>query len=285
MTVTSSPHALLLRTAGGCDLNPERLLGVFVEQRRRLLTDLRSFGPEQWSAPTRCPQWSVQDMVRHLCDVTRAIAAGPGDRTFDLTAGFDPRTTPSRWLAASAGESPAASLDRLAAVTDEAFAVARDRLARDERFDVVLPYGAMDWTVLVLHVLWDSWLHERDIFAALDVDRPVDVEATSYATAYGLFIAAAVAQMVGDRARQRLELGGDGGGIFELDTHHSVHSVHSVALTATWLASAGPPAAEVTDALAGRGPADVLDVMPAEARTALTRLATVFTMPVDETAA
>ncbi|WP_326552371.1 maleylpyruvate isomerase family mycothiol-dependent enzyme [Micromonospora sp. NBC_01813] len=278
MTGNSLTHMLLLRTAGGqCDLEPKRLLDVFADQRRRLRADLGSFGPEEWAAPTRCPGWSAHDVVRHLCDVTRALTAGPGDRTYDMHAGFDPRTTPSRWLAASAGESPAATLDRLAATTDEALVSARERLTRDDRFDVVLPYGPMDWTVQALHVLWDSWLHERDIFLALRAGRPADAEATGYASAYGLFIAAAVAHMFGDGVSERLVLGGDGGGVFELDTNDSV------TLTVTRTATDGPPAAAVTDALAGRGSAAVLDGLPDQARTALTHLATFFTTEVDET--
>jgi hypothetical protein len=34
------------------------------------------------------------------------------------------------------------------ATTEELLALARDRLARGRRFDVRLPYGPMDWTVL-----------------------------------------------------------------------------------------------------------------------------------------
>ncbi|MDG4772420.1 maleylpyruvate isomerase family mycothiol-dependent enzyme [Solwaraspora sp. WMMD792] len=282
MTGNSPPHKLLLRTAGRSDLDSVRLLDVFAAQRRQLCDDLRSLSPEQWSAPSRCPGWSVQDTVRHLGDVTGAVAADPGDRMFDVTAGFDPRTTPRQWLAASAGESPADTLDRLVTTTEKALAVARDRLARDDRFDVVLPYGPMDWTVQALHVLWDSWLHERDIFLPLGVDRPTDPEATSYATAYGLLIAAAVAQKFGAQVRQRLELGGDGGGVFEVAADESV--TLTATLTATRAATAGPPATEVTDALAGRGSAAVLDGVPDGSRTALTVLATFFTTPAEETA-
>ncbi|MFV2022222.1 maleylpyruvate isomerase N-terminal domain-containing protein [Micromonospora sp. LOL_023] len=292
MTWHSPPHTLLLRTVDGCDLDPGRLLDVFADQRRLLLDDLRGFGPREWSAPTRCPDWSAHDTVRHLCDVTRAIAADPGDLTFDMASGFDPRITPNRWLTASAGEPPAATVDRLSATTDEVLAVARGRLARDERFEVALPFGPMDWTVLVLHVLWDSWLHERDIFLALGADRPtvtaqpagtgsVDTGATGYAAAYGLLIAAAVARIFGDQVRHRLALGGTGGGVFELDTDGAV----TLTVTSPSPSPAGPPAAEVTDALAGRGSAAALGVVPDQARTALTHLAAFLTTPVDGTTA
>jgi hypothetical protein len=46
----------------------------------------------------------------------------------------------------------------------------------------------------------------------------------------------------------RLTLGGDGGGVFSLDSHGAV------TLAVTRVTSAGRPAAEVADALAGRAP-------------------------------
>lgn len=102
--------------------------------------------------------------MRHLCDGNAISAgAGPDDRTFDLTAGFDPRITPRGWLTTSVGESPSATLSRFVTTTGELLAVLRARLAQHRRFDVHLPFGPMDWTVLVLHGFWDCWLHERDV--------------------------------------------------------------------------------------------------------------------------
>ena len=69
----------------------------------------------------------------------------------------------------------------------------------------------------------------------------------------------------------------DGGGIFDLDSRGAV------TLTASREHAAGPPAAEVTDALAGRPPAAaVLGALPANTRTALSHLADFFTTPVDQ---
>jgi uncharacterized protein (TIGR03083 family) len=275
---TSLPGTLLLRTAGACDFDPEHLLEVFGEQRRRFAAVLQGFGPGDWAAPTRCPGWSAHEVVRHLCDCNAiGAAAGPDDRTLDLTAGFDPRTTPSGWLTASAGEPPEATLSRFVATTGELLAVLRARLAQNRRFDVRLPFGPMDWTVFVLHGFWDSWLHERDVLLPRGTGHPTDGDATGYAAAYGVFIAAAVASMFGDPVRQQLTLGGDGGGVFDLDSRGAV------TLTVTRLATAGPPAAQVTDALAGRAPTSaVLGGLPASTRTALSHLADFFNTPVEQ---
>ena len=83
------------------------------------------------------------------------------DGTLDVTTGFDPRVTPGEWLMASTGESTDASLGRFVATTEELLSLGRSRLAEHRRFDVRLPYGQMDWTVVVLHLFWDSWIHER----------------------------------------------------------------------------------------------------------------------------
>jgi len=268
---------VILRTDGGCEFDPEHLLDVFGEQRRRFVTILRGFGPGDWAAPTRCSVWSAQDVVRHLSDNNRnAVAVEPGDRMLDTTAGYDPRVTPRKLLAESAGESPEATLARFVATTEERFARDRVRLAQGVSFDIRMPYGLMNWTIRILHGFWDSWLHERDVLLAQGMKHPADDDATGYAAAYGLFIAAAVASMFGAKVREKLTLGGAGGGVFELDNRDGV------TLIATPVTTAGPFAAEVTDALAGRAPvAAVLGDLPASSRAALSGLGDFFNTPVE----
>ena len=56
--------ALVLRSGGACDLDPDHLLEVVGEQRRRFVAILQGFGPDDWAAPTRCAEWSTHDGVR-----------------------------------------------------------------------------------------------------------------------------------------------------------------------------------------------------------------------------
>ncbi len=271
------PDRLLLRTAGSCDFDPEHLLDVFCGQRQRFVSVLRTFGPDDWAAPTRCAEWSAHDVVRHLCDDNAiGIGAGANDRALDVAAGFDPRTTPRRWLAASAGEAPDATLSRFVATTGELILIARDRLVQNRRFDIHLPFGPMDWTVLMLHGFWDSWIHERDILLARGDEHPTGADAIAYAATYGLFLAAAVASMFGDPVQEKLTLGGEGGGIFDLNDQGALM------LAVDRVASAGPPAAKVVDALVGRLPiAAVLNRVPAGSLAALSHLANLFNTPAD----
>jgi hypothetical protein len=92
-----------------------------------------------------------------------------------------------------------------------------------------------------------------------------------------VFIAAAVASMFADPVQQTLTLSGDGGGIYDLDSHGLV------TLTVTQATTVGPPAAQVADALAGRAPVTaVLGDLPASSRTALSHMADFFNTPAEE---
>lgn len=83
--------------------------------------------------------------------------------------------------------------------------------------------------------------------------------------------------MFGDQVQEKLTLGDGGGGVFDLDSRGAV------TLTATRVTTAGPPAAQVTDALAGRPPAAaVLGDLPASSRTALSRFADFFNTPASQ---
>jgi uncharacterized protein (TIGR03083 family) len=264
------PRKMSLRTRGRCDFDPGRLLGVFSEQRQRFVAVLEGFGPDEWAAPTRCSAWSAQQVVRHLCDANVLVACPDA---LGIHTGFDPRVTPRRWLAATEGEVPEATLDRFVTTTQELLVAVGDGLAEGHRADVRLPYGTMDWTVLLLHAFWDSWIHERDVLLASGRGHPTDDGATAYATAYGVFLAAAVASMQGDPVTLELTLGADGGGVFDLGDGDGV------TLQVTRQRTDGPPAAEVADALAGRSPT-ALRRLPAGSRRALSRLAEFFNAPV-----
>jgi hypothetical protein len=114
------------------------------------------------------------------------------------------------------------------------------------------------------------------VLLARGAGHPTDGDATAYATAYGVFIAAAVASMFGDPVQEKLMLGGDGGGVFDLDSRDGV------TLTVTRRASEGPPAAEVADTLAGRSlAAAALGDLPAGPRRALLHMADFYNTPVE----
>jgi uncharacterized protein (TIGR03083 family) len=280
--MTMRPSKLLLRTRGACDFDTAHLLEVFGGQRERFVAVLQGFGSEDWAGPTRCAEWSAHDVVRHLCDCNTVecnmIGAGTNDDTLIIEAGFDPRITPRQWMAASAGEFPQVTLGRFAATSEELLGLVRAQLARRPSFDVRLPYGPMDWTVLLLHGFWDAWIHERDVLLARSAEQPTDDDATFYAAAYGVFIAAVIASLFGSPVQERLTLGSEGGGVFDLDSRDG-----TVTLNASRVTAVGPPAAQVTDALAGRSPvANALRELPSHSRAAMSYLADFLNTPVEQ---
>jgi hypothetical protein len=114
-----------------------------------------------------------------------------------------------------------------------------------------------------------------DVLLARGHEHPTDGGATLYATAYGLFIATIVASMFGDHVQEKLMLGGDGGGVFALESRAGV------TLTVARVTTAGPPAAQVADAISGRAPiAEVLGDLSASSQAALSRMADFFNTPV-----
>ncbi len=262
---------LLLRTRGRCRFDAVHVLRVFCEQRKRFVRVLDAFTLDDWAGATRCAHWSAHEVIRHLCDATELLARNDAP-AHDLHAGFDPRVTPGEWLRATAGESPEATRIRFITSTEKLRIVVHQRLAEGARFDVHLPYGPMDWTVLLLHVFWDSWLHERDVLLARGMSHPTDDAAIGYVAAYGIFLAAAVASMLGDPLTARLALGGNGGRVFDLA------SCDGVALVVDGEYRDGPDAALVVDALAGRS-TSTLRTLPADVVGPLSHVASFFNSP------
>jgi hypothetical protein len=87
-----------------------------------------------------------------------------------------------------------------------------------------------------------------------------------------------MAQLPCSGQRHKLTLSGDGGGVYDLDSHDG-----TVTLTVTRVTTAGPPAAQVTDALAGRAQtAALLSHLPASTHAALSHLADFFNTPAEQ---
>jgi uncharacterized protein (TIGR03083 family) len=147
-------------------------------QRARLLATLQDLTDEQWQAPSRCTDWTVQDVVRHLGHMNElllgAIAAARADEHFTVFRSFDPKSTPSRLIADAGPETVAESLRTFTASTSR-LVTAVDGLA-DLEADLLIstPAGRQPWPRAVLHGLFDSALHERDILVALSLPIPHD---------------------------------------------------------------------------------------------------------------
>jgi uncharacterized protein (TIGR03083 family) len=177
-------------------------------QRNRLISWLSRLDPDLWAHSSRCEQWDIRDVVAHLIDTNRwtlgalAVAAdpalGPQLRVFDR---FDPRETPHEQVLTARGQTPAELLAQLRETSDVA-GRALARAAADPQFPAVAWVNGPRYqpALVAMHLLWDSWLHERDICVALgqDVGYDLDDELTALA-AYAVLLTGVVMTRFRDR--------------------------------------------------------------------------------------
>jgi uncharacterized protein (TIGR03083 family) len=152
---------------------------LLVRQRARLAELLRTLDQEQWSAPSRCEGWTVQDVVAHLIGTnqfwTYSISSGLAGTPTRLLAEFDPVATPAQMVDAVRSRSVGETLDEFVD-TNGALAEAVGAIDGTEWATIAeAPPGHVALRAVVLHALWDSWVHERDI--ALPLGLHPDVEA------------------------------------------------------------------------------------------------------------
>jgi uncharacterized protein (TIGR03083 family) len=165
-----------------------------LRQRRRLAELLGTLDDDQWSAPTRCAGWSVQDVIAHLVGTNRfwtaSITAGRAGTPTQILATFDPVATPAAMVDAVRSWSAAEALDQYVQTTDTlAGAIAGIDDVEWSSTLAEAPPGHVALRAVALHALWDSWVHERDIALPLGIDAveiPDEVAAClHYAAALG----------------------------------------------------------------------------------------------------
>lgn len=142
-----------------------------VRQRRRLVEELRTLDDDQWRTPSRCDGWTVQDVVLHLISTNQfwemSIAAGLDRKPTRFLATFDPVATPPQLIEPLRALPPAEALDRLSqgveSLADAIRALDDGALALPAEG----PPGHIAIRAVLLHALWDSWIHERDVLLPL----------------------------------------------------------------------------------------------------------------------
>ena len=153
-----------------------------MRQRRRLAALLATFDDESWAAQSRCEEWSAQDVVAHLVTTNQfwtfsINAARRGEPTRFLTT-FDPVASPAELVEAVRSQTPADTLQQFVE-TNDALAAAVAGLDDDDWSRLgEAPPGHVPLRAVVLHALWDAWVHERDIVlprGLMPVEEPDEV--------------------------------------------------------------------------------------------------------------
>jgi uncharacterized protein (TIGR03083 family) len=160
-----------------------------LRQRRRLASTLAGLDDAQWAAESRCAGWSVKDVVAHLVSTnqfwTFSIGAGRAGEPTRFLATFDPVRSPEALVDATRSQSPG---EVLAAFVDgtEQLAAAIDGLGDDDWDGLVgeAPPGRVPLRGVVLHALWDGWVHERDVVLPLGLPAVEEADEVLGSLAY-----------------------------------------------------------------------------------------------------
>ena len=189
-------------------LPPQGAVAAFARQRRRLAGRVAELDDDQWLAPSRCEGWTVKDVVSHLTSTNGfwavSIASGIAGTPTRFLDGFDPKATPAALADADTGTPVAEARERFTSST-EALCASVEALTADQLTLLAeAPPGHIAVHGVVLHALWDSWVHERDILLPLGL--PVDEEPDEVVESlrYGVALAPALALTAAPHQRGRL---------------------------------------------------------------------------------
>lgn len=186
-------------------------------QRMRLLETMRAATERDWRSHSRCPLWNAQQVVLHICGANKAVREELAGERQVVEENFDPRTSPNRYVEMHASEAVADTLERLESSSDALLAVVDQRLVAERDDQVFAVWGNLvDWRLLVTHIFWDAWLHERDILLPLGQTHATPEGEARLAIAYGVLMAGVLPGFMGIPIDAELRLGGSGEGTFHL---------------------------------------------------------------------
>jgi uncharacterized protein (TIGR03083 family) len=189
---------------------PGDQLVPLIRQRRRLETMLVHLAKDKWSSPSRCDEWTVQDVAAHIVGVnafwTASVLAGLGGTPTRVLSGFDPATTPALMVTAMRELGSGPVLDQLVASNDVFLDVIGD--LDDSGWATVAesPAGHVPIRLIAHHALWDCWIHERDIALPLGLTPPAEPDEVRSCLRYVAAVNATFAIASGHRVARTLAL-------------------------------------------------------------------------------
>jgi uncharacterized protein (TIGR03083 family) len=145
----------------------DEIARAWISHRQRLRDWFVSIDADRWSGATRCTEWSVLDLARHLVSGAQFLGytlhqsrKGAAPR---LLQGFDAQTTAVETAAAFDGLGPQDLVAQMTAM-DERVQHQLDMLTGDTAAaPAEAPPGRVPAFMAVNHFLFDSWVHERDL--------------------------------------------------------------------------------------------------------------------------
>jgi uncharacterized protein (TIGR03083 family) len=147
--------------------------GLLIRQRRRMEATLANLTEEQWNAPSRCDEWSAQDVLAHLVGTNRfwhgSIAAGLAGSPTKFLVAFDPAATPRRMVDTMRSLTPLATFEQFVDTNRALFDTVESLDDTGWSTMAEAPPGHVPIRLVANHALWDAWVHERDILLPLGI--------------------------------------------------------------------------------------------------------------------
>jgi uncharacterized protein (TIGR03083 family) len=134
----------------------------------------RGLAAGEWLTPTACPGWTVADQLAHIIG-TESMLAGeltPEEQATDLPAHVhnDIGRANERWVTELRRCSPTELLDEFQSITARRLEALRARTDAQWEEPSWTPVGQADYRRFMQIRVFDSWVHEQDMRAA--VGRP-----------------------------------------------------------------------------------------------------------------
>ncbi|MET7992778.1 maleylpyruvate isomerase N-terminal domain-containing protein [Amycolatopsis sp. NPDC005232] len=112
---------MVLDERTGLDVRSAPVLAAFAAQRATFPRQISALDARQRQAKSRCADWAVRQVVRHVQDIASnhvaRLAGFPSP--FGATKPFDPTSTPDEWLTFSNCESPSRTMTELSRLVVE----------------------------------------------------------------------------------------------------------------------------------------------------------------------
>ena len=175
---------------------------------------LGELSDEQWSLPTPLPGWSVQDNVSHIVGTEAMLAGEPGpsleiDRQANEHVRNDIGAFNEQWVESLRTVPPNEVLSRFQELTGARLATLDAMTDGEWNAESFTPAGKDTFGRFMQIRVFDCWLHEQDIRAALD--RPghdhgvaVEVSLDEMTTAMGFVVGKRAAVPAGSSVTFRL---------------------------------------------------------------------------------
>jgi DinB superfamily len=239
-----------IHTVEGPSVPADEFLAALESHHGRTTALWESLTADQWTRPSRNRDWTIHETARHTTDalemgLSRITGSAP---PFSMD-GFDPNSTPATWLAQSDGESPRETVDRYIAAAERARPAVGERLAAADHSVIGAPYGEAHWATLVVHLLWDSWLHERDIALAVDLPARSTPAEQRLVGLYAVLMTLVPLRGTDSPVDQQLHLGGDIDVTVRATIDGATIEVREIAQPC----DLGADATSMIDSLSGRG--------------------------------